>query len=111
MVLFYDDDCGLCTRAVSWLRVRTPGLVVEPLGTPQAAVLLVTDNGRELSGAPAVAAVLRSGTDHWRHLGRLLQLPVLRTLAAGAYRVVAANRHRVSRLLGWQECEVPQSEA
>ncbi|WP_258718658.1 thiol-disulfide oxidoreductase DCC family protein [Saccharopolyspora gloriosae] len=106
-VLVYDGDCGFCTRSVRLaerlpLRARIVAWQDADLGalriTEQRArheVLWVSERGRVLGGADAVAALLKDCGLPWSIPGTLLSLPVLRSLAAFAYRRVAENRHRL----------------
>ncbi len=60
-----------------------------------AAVQWVEVGGTIRSGHEAVAAALRSAGGVWALAGRLLLLPGTSPLAAGAYRLIANNRHRL----------------
>jgi predicted DCC family thiol-disulfide oxidoreductase YuxK len=108
MLLRYDDDCGLCTRAVAWLSSHSAGVTFVPLDEQRAAVVLQFDDGTETTGVQAVAAVLRTGTGMWPRVGRFMQYVPVRQICELAYRIVARNRRRISRALGWQACSVPQ---
>ncbi|MEU5833406.1 DUF393 domain-containing protein [Streptomyces diacarni] len=110
-LLLFDGDCGFCTTAVRFgeRRVRPrctslPWQCAEPaelaaLGvTPARAareVLWVTPAGTVHGGAQAVAKALLSAGGAWPVVGASLTLPPLRWAAAGLYRLVAANRHRL----------------
>jgi predicted DCC family thiol-disulfide oxidoreductase YuxK len=114
-VLFYDGDCGFCSRAVRFVQVRDAAALFrfEPLQGPEAATLLPrygTDPGdldtllvladlggpgeRLLRRGGAVLLVLDSLGGWWRRLGRLLRL-VPRPVLDLAYRLVARVRHRL----------------
>ncbi|WP_017604745.1 thiol-disulfide oxidoreductase DCC family protein [Nocardiopsis alkaliphila] len=107
-LFLYDRDCGFCRRSVSFARERVRSQVVfaawqavdlkvfglTPEQTREQAWLARSD-GDLLAGGDAVAEVLRHGRFPFRVLGRLLGLPGLRSLNRVAYRVVAANRHRI----------------
>jgi predicted DCC family thiol-disulfide oxidoreductase YuxK len=114
MKLFYDDDCGLCTRSVRWLALRTSGVEYEKLSEglgEQSAVLLETEDGAHLHGVDAISVVLRQCGTPWRAVGSALLLPGVAQLSAKGYRLVARNRSRISRKLGWGVCEIePHSE-
>jgi predicted DCC family thiol-disulfide oxidoreductase YuxK len=105
--LLYDDDCGVCARSVAWLARRTTGVVFAPLDGPADAVVVLTDDATTLTGAPAIAAVLARTAGPWRYAGRVIATPGVSSIAAVAYRLVARNRHRISRTLGWGSCPVP----
>jgi predicted DCC family thiol-disulfide oxidoreductase YuxK len=107
MKLLYDDDCGVCTRSVTWLAKRTTGVVFAPLDGPADAVVVVADDGKTLTGAPAIAAVLARTTGQWRHAGRVIDTPGVSTITAVVYHFVARNRHRISRTLGLGSCPAP----
>lgn len=107
-VLVYDGDCGFCSRSADVLRhrIRTSdavtawqsldlaalGLTAEQVN---AAVQHIADDGTVRSGARAIAATLRGARQPWHAFGVMLDLPGVRMVAAGAYSVVAANRHRL----------------
>ncbi|GAB3684359.1 thiol-disulfide oxidoreductase DCC family protein [Saccharopolyspora tripterygii] len=119
-VLIYDGDCGFCTRSVR-LAVRLPvSMSVRPwqevdltaLRTTEARarheVLWIDRSGRVFGGAEAVARLLKSCRLPWAVLGRIMSAPLLRTIAARAYRWVADNR---SRLPGTTPaCQLPPDQ-
>lgn len=118
--LVYDGDCGFCTQTALWVARRAgPNVEVVPWQSlaagpgglasyslserdvTEAAWWLVGDN--QLRGARAVAAALRACGGFWKVLGRLIDLPPVRPLAALGYRIVARNRYR----LPGSTCEIP----
>jgi predicted DCC family thiol-disulfide oxidoreductase YuxK len=102
----YDGDCGFCSRCVGWASRRSDvrfepfqatdlsaiGITADAAAT---AVHCVGPDGRVTRGAAAVAAVLRECRAGWPLLGIVMRLPVVRTIAEVAYRMVARNRHRL----------------
>ena len=120
--LVFDGDCAFCTASATWIGdlLRRPGganvrLVpwqftdLAGLGTTaeraQREVLWVTPDGEVLGGAAALARWLRFRGGAYAVGGRLLEAPVMRTLAAAAYRLVARNRHRMPG--GSPACALP----
>ena len=109
IVVWFDDDCGVCSASVRWLsshtdrtvRFRPSRELTDPtlIAGAEQALLVVGPRGVEW-GVPAVAAVL----DRTGRLGRvasfLLWTPGLRRLAGLVYAWVAANRSALSRRLG-----------
>lgn len=106
-VLLYDGDCAFCTRVVTLVRrwVHPPvrflpwQLVnLDEYGASEAdvrdAVLWLGPDGRRC-GAQAFGAVLRAAGGWWWLVGAAVLLPGVRQLAALAYRLIAANRHRL----------------
>ncbi|MEB3368115.1 thiol-disulfide oxidoreductase DCC family protein [Saccharopolyspora mangrovi] len=106
-VLIYDGDCGFCTRSVR-LAVRLPVRMrvrtwqetdLAALGATEdrarREVLWVDRTGGVFGGAAAVAELLKSCRAPWPALGWITSAPLVRTLAAHAYRWVADNRHRL----------------
>lgn len=104
----YDGDCGFCTSCVRFIErhIRTGAAIVpwqfadlDALGVEEAAardaVQWVATDGTVSGGHDAVAQLLISAGRWWRPLGRLILLPVIRTVAAVGYRLVADNRHRL----------------
>ncbi len=117
-ILLFDGDCAFCTRSAGFITARIkPSTVVhawqtldlDELGlTPEqcsTAVQWVGDSGEIRSGAAAITAMLREAGTGWAELGAFGELPGIRTLAAGSYRVIASNRHRLPG--GTPACEMP----
>jgi len=106
-VLVYDGDCAFCASSVRALQRIGPeaeivawqltdlgalGLTEE---TASAAVQWVEIDGTIRSGHEAVAAALGSAGGAWALAGRALLSPRIAPIAANAYRLIAANRHRL----------------
>ena len=107
-VLLFDGDCAFCTTCVGlvrrWIRPDAEILAWQltdlgPLGVSEAeateALQWIGPDGGVRSGHEAVAAMLISAGPLYRVAGRFLLLPGISALAAVAYRLVAANRHRL----------------
>jgi predicted DCC family thiol-disulfide oxidoreductase YuxK len=103
----YDRDCGFCQRAVVFarelLRSRTAFTAWQEFDldrfglTPEQAdelAWLVYPDGRRFAGGDAIAEVLVHSRLLARPVGRMMRLPLLRSVNRLAYRAVAANRHR-----------------
>ena len=115
--LVFDGDCGFCTTAAGWARRIAPGVEtvawqladLDSLGVSAAAaaeqVQFVEPGGRVSGGARAVARLLVLRGGPLGLLGRLILLPGVRAVAAGAYRLVAANRYRLPG--GTPACRIP----
>jgi predicted DCC family thiol-disulfide oxidoreductase YuxK len=105
--LLFDGDCGFCTTTARLAARIAPAASVLPwqradltaLGVREQdardAVQWVGDDGTVYSGAVAAARLLAAAGGLWKVIGWLLLLPVVRTVAALVYRLVAANRHRL----------------
>ncbi len=119
--LVYDGDCAFCTSSVRWVRrarLRVDAVTawqhadLAALGlTPEqceAKLQWVADDGSVSSGHEAVARLLLGSALPWRPLGRLLLVPPLSWVAAGAYAWVAANRHRLPG--GTPACALPPGD-
>lgn len=116
-MILTDGDCGFCRRAAT--HVPKLGVTVEvatlqgvdlpALGVdPQRAMVemaFVGADGQVVYGAPAWAATLRTGPRFWRAVGRLMQAPGLRAVAARCYALVADNRYRLPG--GSAACALP----
>jgi len=106
--LIYDGDCALCT----WTAARGQRLLPAPvtavpwqradlaaLGLDQAAVehsvQWVAPGQKPQAGHRAIARWLIASGLPWSLAGRLLLVPPISWLGAGAYRLVANNRHRI----------------
>ncbi|MBB5937748.1 thiol-disulfide oxidoreductase DCC family protein [Streptomyces zagrosensis] len=107
-VLIYDGDCAFCTSAVAFterrIRPRCEVLAwqfadLDELGTTQARaeheLLWITPTGLVYGGIGAVAKLLLNSGRGWAPLGALLNLPPLRWIGHGVYRLVANNRQRM----------------
>lgn len=120
-LLLYDGDCGFCTVAAHWLLRRThPSAAVVAWQTVpiqqwdltaeqcDSAVQFVTADHQVLSGAPAVAALLRSGRGVWPVAGKVMTWPLVAHLAAAVYVQVA--RHRGSLPGATAACRQPSAQ-
>jgi predicted DCC family thiol-disulfide oxidoreductase YuxK len=107
-VLLFDGDCAFCTTCVRLVegRIGPDAEIVAwqladlaELGVSEdeaaAALQWVQADGAVQSGHEAIAAMLGSSGPLWRIVGRLLLLPGISWGAAHAYRLIAANRHRL----------------
>lgn len=111
--VFYDSACVFCTRTARVLRRLDRGrhLRLSPLGSaagmtdaPSQVRLVESLHVRDVSGQ------WFSGGEAWlrisdvvpalRPLGLIGRLPWGRPVVDLAYRWIAANRHRISRLVG-----------
>ncbi|MBA2700637.1 MAG: DUF393 domain-containing protein [Chloroflexi bacterium] len=112
----------MCTRFARLLRRldRDRRLHFVPLqtaaglaGTPPLHALLETLHVRAADGPWVVggAALLRISQEVplLRPIGFFARLPILRGLVEPAYALVAANRHRISRVLGADACRIDPS--
>lgn len=118
-LLVFDGDCAFCTSCVHLVerRIRPEAEIVAwqfadlpALGLSEAqaseALQWVGADGAVRSGHEAVAAMLASAGAPWRLAGRVLLLPGVSWLAARAYRLIAANRHRLPG--GTPACKLEQ---
>jgi 8-oxo-dGTP diphosphatase len=106
-ILLFDGDCAFCCSCARQLQRIGPEAKIaawqlsdiEQLGVSAAeaaqAVRFVEPDGTVLAGHEAIAAALGTAGPSWRLLSRTLLLPGISPLAAGAYRLVASNRHRL----------------
>jgi predicted DCC family thiol-disulfide oxidoreductase YuxK len=119
-VLVYDGDCAFCTSSVRLLEKIGPRAEMlawqltdlDALGLSEeeasAAVQWVEIDGTVRSGHEAVAAALDSAAGPWALAGRAFLSPGIAPIAAGAYRLIAANRHRLPG--GTPACAVDSQE-
>ena len=111
-LLLWDGKCGLCRRAVEWVRrrdrsarfeivpyqeVAAPPMTPELLAACRRAMHVLTADGRTLRAGRASLFVLRE-TGNGR-LASFLSLPPLVWLVEVAYRFVARNRSKLSWLI------------
>jgi predicted DCC family thiol-disulfide oxidoreductase YuxK len=119
-VLIYDGDCAFCTSSVRLLEKIGPMAEMlawqqtdlDALGLTEeaasAAVQWVEIDGTVRSGHEAVAAALGSAGGPWALASRVLLSAGIAPIAAGAYRLIAANRHRLPG--GTPACAVDPQE-
>ncbi|MBA8795800.1 putative DCC family thiol-disulfide oxidoreductase YuxK [Friedmanniella endophytica] len=120
--LIFDGDCAFCTSVTTWMeeRLHRPdGLNAETvpwqytdlaaIGTDERRarreVLFVDHRGQLHGGAQAFAQWLIFRGLPYSLLGEFITLPVVRTIAAGVYRLVAANRSHLPG--GTPACALP----
>jgi predicted DCC family thiol-disulfide oxidoreductase YuxK len=120
--LIFDGDCAFCTSSAHWLALRLhrsegPNARLVPwqftdlaaIGTmaerAQREALWVGTDGTIYGGAAAFAEWLEFRGGAYRVVGRVINLPVVRALAAAVYRVIAKNRHRMPG--GSPACALP----
>jgi predicted DCC family thiol-disulfide oxidoreductase YuxK len=120
--LIFDGDCAFCTSSAHWLarRLHHPEgpnarLVawqftdLTALGTSvertRREALWVDTGGTIYGGAAAFAEWLKFRGGAYGVVGRVINLPVIRVLAAAVYRVIAKNRHRMPG--GSPACALP----
>ena len=117
LTVLYDADCGVCTATARLLRRldRHGKLSLVPLQTatrtdaPTLEQLLdslhaVDEQGRWWVGADAVIEIGRR-IPMLRLLTLATTVPLARPLIDAAYRLIARNRHRLSRALGMSACD------
>ena len=106
-MLIFDGECGFCSAsarfAEHWVRPRAriepwQNLDLTSFGLTEQecteAAQWVDRDGAVTSGARAIAAALIAGRAPWPVVGRVLDTPAVRPLAARVYRWVALNRDR-----------------
>jgi predicted DCC family thiol-disulfide oxidoreductase YuxK len=123
--LLWDGDCGFCARSIELAaRLNRGGVILAPYQafgeselravglTPRQCareVKAVTAEGHVYGGAFAVNYFLwHNGA--WRVLVALFYaFPILALAEVVAYRAVAANRAKLSQVLGGASCALPHS--
>jgi predicted DCC family thiol-disulfide oxidoreductase YuxK len=119
--LFFDADCGFCTRIARWLApvLATRQFGTAPLQDPRVSALLnlseaellremrvLFQDGRHYGGADAIVAL--AGQIWWaRPLVWLSKIPGVMKLLRWAYRGVAARRHCASVTCGIDQAKTP----
>jgi predicted DCC family thiol-disulfide oxidoreductase YuxK len=106
-MLLFDGDCGFCTAAAGRLSRWSRGdLTVEPWQQTDIAALSITpeqcaeavwfaEGPHRSSGGAAIADALGHCRQPWRAIGAVIGWRAIARLTEGAYRIVAANRHRL----------------
>ena len=119
LTVLYDQDCGVCTATARAVRRLDAGRRLEFLpaksaridGSPPRSQLLdrlhATDGtGHWYSGAAAAVEICRR-VPPLRIVGATARVPGAMVIYELGYRVLAANRHRLSAALGLKVCQVP----
>jgi predicted DCC family thiol-disulfide oxidoreductase YuxK len=121
--LVFDGDCAFCTSSVHWAQrwcrpavrfvpwqeidLEANGLTYDQV---TSAVRWLAPraprSGAAPHGAAAVGRLLLRSRWPWRPIGALLLVPPFSWIAAGIYRLIAANRHRLPG--GTPACAVPR---
>lgn len=113
-MLVYDGDCRFCVRRARWFRKKIPkvsqgsvsavawqDLNLGEVGLAEDVVareaVWVDEDGRQFTGHAAIAKSLINIGGLWGVAGRLMRVPPISWVARLVYRVVATNRHRLSR--------------
>ena len=117
-VLIYDGDCGFCAACVRWGERHLPNwpkaapfqlLALDHYGLTteqcQSALHYVDAHGKPHAANHAVGRLLIDSRSPWVVIGRIIELPVARSLAALAYRLIARNRHRLPGAT--EQCALP----
>jgi predicted DCC family thiol-disulfide oxidoreductase YuxK len=120
LTVLYDRDCGVCTataKAVTRLDEGRrldfiPAQTAQVEGAPSRSQLVarlyaVDDAGRWFSGAGAAVEIARRVPALWI-VSATAHLPGAMVVYEIGYRVLAANRHRLSAMLGLPACQVPR---
>jgi len=115
--LVFDADCGVCQKSVELLgrvgaRVQFVPSYAWLVDHPEDAertgsmVLLVAPDGTVAEAEHAVAGALLLSRRPATWLGALIEVPGLHLFAKKGYRLVAANRARISATLGLDACSI-----
>jgi predicted DCC family thiol-disulfide oxidoreductase YuxK len=93
---------------VAFSELGATGLLAELTNAQvRASAHFVTENGIEFHGGESVTQAMRLLPGGW--LAGVLDLPGLSFLRDAVYRLVAMNRHRISRLMGMDACGIDSS--
>jgi predicted DCC family thiol-disulfide oxidoreductase YuxK len=121
LTVLFDADCGFCSRTAEVLRRldRHRGLeliavqrahLVRPDAPPEAR-LLETIHVRDAGGTWATGGAawvrIAAAVPWLRPLSLVARVPLLDRLVEPVYRLVARNRHLLSRAFGADACRFP----
>ena len=104
--MVYDDGCAMCSAAARWVERNTdvqlvPGSTSDLPSEQLATSVWLVGDGESASRARAVAGILmRSHRWWWRTCGHVLKVWGVRHVGDVVYRIIAANRHRFTRVRG-----------
>jgi predicted DCC family thiol-disulfide oxidoreductase YuxK len=125
LTVLFDDDCGFCTRTAALVRRLDARAAID--------LVPIREAGRKFVDSPPEIELLdrmhaRDATGRWfiggeawlricelvpglRPLAWLGRLRFVRPHVEPVYGLVAANRHRLSRLLGQSRCRYPTGQS
>jgi predicted DCC family thiol-disulfide oxidoreductase YuxK len=118
--VFYDADCGFCTRTALMLRrldrahrlrlVQLQRATEIASDAPSEDQLLQEMHARDTSGHWFMGGAAWLQIAHvvplMKPLAFVAELPLIRSLVEPTYTVIARNRHRISRLMGDGDCSL-----
>jgi predicted DCC family thiol-disulfide oxidoreductase YuxK len=116
-ILIFDGDCAFCSSSVRVLRrmIGSKRILTQPYQRLKPAeygltekecseaLRFVSKNGN-FAGSKAVAQVLIESRTPWLVAGRILNLPIISSLANLTYTQIAANRDKLPG--GTPECKI-----
>lgn len=119
LTILYDADCGFCQhtaavlrrldrrRALRFVPLQEPGAIP---GVPDrqrllAAMHVVNSAGRWSTGGAAWVRIAEAVPALWP-LALIARLPGAGLVIDAGYRLIAGNRHRLSRWLGEGDCRL-----
>lgn len=124
MRIWYDSDCGVCTEFIMYIRrkIKSPKVVFLPnscndsvpksLGLEKFealksdTIICEDDDGTVYTHHRAMAKILnRAGTWH-KLISKVITFPILSIFFYFGYRIFSRFRHKVSALLGLNECKI-----
>lgn len=124
-IVIYDGECGVCNECRLWTEARDRGgrlafvasqtadLPAISPGLTRAMTLrmayFVRADGARYGCALAIFETLKRLPGIWGALGWIGANPAISLLCEPYYRIFAANRHRVSAMLGLTMCRVPSA--
>jgi predicted DCC family thiol-disulfide oxidoreductase YuxK len=118
--VFYDADCGFCTRTALMLRrldrahrlrlVELQRATEIAADAPSEDQLLGEMHARDSAGRWFMGGAAWLRIAHvvplMKPLAFVAELPLIRSLVEPTYAVIARNRHRISRLMGDGDCSL-----
>ncbi|GAB2518116.1 hypothetical protein CATRI_10995 [Corynebacterium atrinae] len=106
MEFLYDRDCGFCQRGATQLQRLAPGITIRPASLRNHAIFRY--GGQDWLGHHAIGAALAYGAEGrvLRGVGKLVNANVLDRPLGAIYRLIASQRHRLSRLVGAPACAI-----
>lgn len=111
--IIYDDDCAICRAFRKSAESKAIPSRIEfiprrdadpddylpyspPSGLPET-IIFIDSAGHSFKGAEAISQMLRQIKHPWNILGKMLSLPLLRSIADLLYKICARERYRISR--------------
>jgi predicted DCC family thiol-disulfide oxidoreductase YuxK len=124
MIVWYDKGCGICSAFVAWVNKVDPHVPIMFIDNttreilPQmlsyhhfrslasVTIIVETTTGQMLTHHHAIAAILSQLPGVSKLVSHILRLRLMNPVWILGYRLISRYRHHISKILGFQVCEI-----